>query len=174
MTYSRADITVACGGKGLTAFRPGHVDDSIAGLRYLQPDGWAQQEHGLVTPLTTVLTDGSDAIVASGRWQELLAEPPSADELMAGAAWLASEYGEFYLPYPGDRVEVRMEQTTAAGRPAAFAGYQLVSPNREPSYVRVLVVALGTDLVSFVLAVAPMTARPLIDEILASVQPLGI
>jgi hypothetical protein len=160
----------------LTSFGSGHVDDSVAGLRYLHPSGWSRQTSDLVSPLTNLLTDGGDKIVASGRWQELLAEPPSTDELMAGAAWLASEYGEYYLPYPGERVDVRMERSTAAGRPAGLAGYRLVfgAADRDPAYVRVLVIALAPDLVSFLLAVAPATARPLIDEILASAQPLNL
>jgi hypothetical protein len=159
----------------LASFGPGLVDDSAAGLQYFHPAGWTRQTEELPTPVTSLLRSTSDhSVVASGCWDRSPIDPPSTDELQAGAAWLASEYGELYLDGPGTRVSIKMERTTAAGQPAAIAGYNHVfdALNRAPAYVRVLVIAVTPGQLSFVLAVAPATTRHLIDDILASVAPL--
>ncbi len=148
--------------------------DPDSGLTYVLPPGWQQRDEELIAPFTRAIADSTGAMIGSGRWDHLLAAPPSKDELIAGAAWLASEYGEFFLPFEGSRVDVVMEETTVAGRPAALAGYRLVvhPEDGEPAYVRVLVVALTPDLVSFLLAVAPESQAGLVDTVLDSAAPL--
>lgn len=151
-----------------------YTTDPGSGLTYALPPGWQQRDEELIAPFTSAISDGEGSLVGSGRWDHLLAEPPSKDELIAGAAWLASEYGEFFLPFDGDRVDITMETTSVAGRPAARAGYRLVfhPEDGEPAYVRVLVVSLRPDLVSFLLGVAPQSHADVIDSVLSSVVPL--
>ena len=68
-----------------------------------------------------------------------------------------------------------MEETTLAGLPAARAGYRLVfhPEDGEPAYVRVLVVALRSDQISFLMAVAPDTEARTVDAIMARAQPVS-
>ncbi|HEX6682776.1 MAG TPA: hypothetical protein VF062_08275 [Candidatus Limnocylindrales bacterium] len=138
------------------------------------PSGWRLRTEDLVEPFTRAISNESGALVGSGRWEHLLAAPPSSDELIAGAAWLASEYGEFFLPFEGSRVDVVMEETTLAGLPAARAGYRLVlhPEDGEPAYVRVLVVAVKPDHISFLMAVAPDDQARAVDAIMASAHPI--
>jgi hypothetical protein len=152
-----------------------HATDPASGLSYLLPQGWHRRDEELVEPFTSSIASESGAMVSSGRWDHLLTAPPSNDELIAGAAWLASEYGEYFLPFEGNRVDVVMEETTVAGRPAARAGYRLVfePEDGEPAFVRVLVVAVAPRLVSFLLAVAPDSESRLVESILASAHPVS-
>jgi hypothetical protein len=152
-----------------------HATDAASGLTYLQPPGWKRRTEDLIEPFTCTISNDSGAMIGSGRWDHLLTAPPSNDELIAGAAWLASEYGEFFLPFEVNRVDVVMEETTVAGRPAARAGYRLVfhPEDGEPAYVRVLVISVAPDLVSFVLAVAPDSQARLVESVLASARPAG-
>lgn len=160
----------------MPSFASDRVDDTVAHLSFLCPGDWQRGNEELISPFTSTITNGTGAMVSAGRWEHLLAEPPSAAELIAGAAWLASEYGEFFMPFEGNRTEVVMEDTIVAGRPAARAGYLLLfhPEDGEPTYVRVLVVALAADQISFLLAVAPDTERHIVDSILASTVPLPL
>lgn len=163
---------------GLPAISPearsnGYATDPASGLAYPVPPGWHRRTGDLVEPFTCAISNETGALVGSGRWEHLLAARPSSDELIAGAAWLASEYGEFFLPFEGNRVDVVMGEATLAGLPAARAGYRLVfhPEHGEPAYVRVLVVALRTDQISFLMAVAPDTEAPTVESIMASAHP---
>jgi hypothetical protein len=165
---------------GLSAIDPEdlsarHATDPASRLTYLLPHGWHYRTEDLVEPFTSAISNNAGAMVGAGRWDHLTTAPPSNDELIAGAAWLASEYGEYFLPLEGDRVDVVMEETTVAGRPAARAGYRLVlrPGDGEPAFVRVLVVAVDPDLVSFLLAVAPASESHLVESILASAHPVS-
>lgn len=151
-----------------------YATDPASGLTYPIPPGWYRRTEDLVEPFTCAISNEIGALVGSGRWDHLLAARPSSDELIAGAAWLASEYGEFFLPFEGDRVDVVMEETTLAGLPAARAGYRLVfhPEDGEPAYVRVLVVALRPEQISFLMAVAPDTEARAVDSIMAQAQPV--
>lgn len=157
----------------MPSFASDRVLDAAAHVSYACPQGWVRNTEDLIAPFTATIRNPSGAMVASGRWEQLLAEPPSTDELIGGAAWLASEYGEYFLPVEGERVDVLMERTTVAGRPAARAGYRLLlhPDDGAPAYVRVLVLALSPNQVSFLLTVAPDTERHVVDGILASAQP---
>jgi len=150
-----------------------YATDPASGLTYPVPPGWYRRTEDLVEPFTSAISNDTGALVGSGRWDHLLAVRPSSDELIAGAAWLASEYGEFFLPFEGNRVDVVMEETTLAGLPAARAGYRLVfhPEDGEPAYVRVLVVALRSDQISFLMAVAPDTEARTVEAIMARAHP---
>ncbi len=158
----------------MTTFASDRVNDTVAHLSYQCPLGWLRGTDPLVAPFSTCISDGSGAMVASGRWADLPTEAPSAEELITGAAWLASEYGEVFLPPQGQRTDVVIENANVAGRPAARAGYGLIfhPAGSEPGYVRSLVVALPGELVSFLLAVGPDAQRHVVDGILASAKVL--
>lgn len=149
-----------------------HVTDPASGLAYLLPPGWRERAQNLFPPFTRAISDGAGSMVGSGRWDPLTV-PPSTDELIASAARLASEYGEFFLPADGDRLDVLMEGTVVGGRPAGRAGYRLRYPEaREPAYVRALVVALAPGKVSFLLAVSPASCAPTVESVLTSATPI--
>jgi hypothetical protein len=156
----------------VTAFASDRVHDTTAHLSYHRPPGWRLGGDSLDAPFSTAISDGSGAMVASGRWDDLPEQAPSTDQLIAGAAWLASEYGEVFLPPDGRRTNVVIENANIAGRPAARAGFGLVfhPQGSDPAYVRALVVALTGDLVSFLLAVGPDAQRHVVDGILASTK----
>lgn len=151
-----------------------YATDPASGLTYPLPPGWHRRTEDLVEPFTSAISNETGALVGSGKWDHLLAARPSSDELIAGAAWLASEYGEFFLPFEGSRVDVVMEETTLAGLPAARAGYRLVfhPEDGEPAYVRVLVVALRSDQISFLMAVAPETEARAVEAIMSRAHPM--
>ena len=151
-----------------------YATDPASGLTYPLPPGWHRRTEDLVEPFTSAISNETGALVGSGKWDHLLAARPSSDELIAGAAWLASEYGEFFLPFEGSRVDVVMEETTLAGLPAARAGYRLVfhPEDGEPAYVRVLVVALRSDQISFLMAVAPATEARMVESIMSRAHPV--
>lgn len=158
----------------MTTFASDRVNDTVAHLSYHRPPGWLLDTDQLTSPFSTSISDGSGAMVASGLWENLPSEAPSADELITGAAWLASEYGEVFLPPSGQRTNVVIETASVAGCPAARAGYGLIFDpvGGEPGYVRSLVVALPGDLISFLLAVGPDAQRHVVDGILASTKLL--
>ena len=156
----------------MTTVAADRVHDTVAHLSYHCPVGWLLRADPPVSPFSTSITNGSGAIVASGRWENLPTEAPSRDELIAGAAWLASEYGDVFLPFEGSRRDVILEKASVAGRPAARAGYGLVSnaEENEPAYIRALVLALTGDRVSFLFAAGPDAERHIVDGILASTR----
>jgi len=156
----------------VTTFAADRVHDTVAHLSYHRPVGWLLGADPPVSPFSTSITNGSGAIVASGRWENLPTEAPPRDELIAGAAWLASEYGDIFLPFEGSRHDVVLEKASVAGRPAARAGYGLVSnaDDGEPAYIRALVLALTCECVSFLFAAGPDTQRHVVDGILASTR----
>ena len=70
-----------------------YATDPASGLTYPVPPGWYRRTEDLVEPFTCAISNETGALVGSGKWDHLLAARPSSDELIAGAAWLASEYG---------------------------------------------------------------------------------
>lgn len=112
--------------------------------------------------------------VYAGRCDDLFEASPG-EELVEGAASLASMYGEYFgfLPAnPGRNMDYSRRATTVNGSPAATVSYHLSGRHGE-RYLRAVVIHRGAGGVSFVLGrSASETDRVIIDKVLDSVEVL--
>jgi hypothetical protein len=119
-----------------------------------------------------------------GRWDGLDEGPPDEEDVLAGADWLATGFREDFSFYPTHTLrglDHGQRRVTVAGRPAAVAWYRFLLAEADQTddgderigYLRLLLVHLGGDLVSFVVGLGQSRAdRRLIDACLDSVEPL--
>jgi hypothetical protein len=121
---------------------PGRVDNAAGGFSYVVPAGWkvsdaTQLSYGqaLLTkeqPAGTTPTQpgqqgpqpANDTSVLLGRLDMKLFAGAEADNGKA-ATRLASDMGEFFMPYPGTRVNQENGPLGSADMPGAFSGYDV-------------------------------------------------
>ncbi len=117
---------------------PGRVDNAAGGFSYVVPGGWkvsdaTQLSYGqaLLTkaqPEGTTTQQGAqppnDTSVLLGRLDMKLFAGAEADNAKA-AARLASDMGEFFMPFPGTRINQENGALTAADMPGAFSSYEV-------------------------------------------------
>lgn len=110
---------------------PGRVDNAAGGLSYVVPNGWkvsdqTQLSYGqaLLTKIPAAGTDQSpsDTSILLGRLDLKLFAGAEADNTKA-AQRLASDMGEFFMPFAGTRVNQESGALDAAGMPGAFNSY---------------------------------------------------
>lgn len=110
---------------------PGRVDNAAGGLSYVVPNGWkvsdqTQLSYGqaLLTKIPAAGTDQSpsDTSILLGRLDLKLFAGAEADNTKA-AQRLASDMGEFFMPFAGTRVAQESGALDAAGVPGAFNSY---------------------------------------------------
>lgn len=122
---------------------PGRIDNAPGGFSYVLPAGWkvsdaTQLSYGqaLLTKDTPAQPEGTPAA------QQGAAQPPSDTSILLGrldmklfagaepdnakaAARLASDMGEFFMPFPGTRINQENGALTAADMPGAFSAYDV-------------------------------------------------
>lgn len=112
---------------------PGRVDNAAGGLSYVVPEGWrvsdqTQLSYGqaLLTKIPPQGTDQSptDTSILLGRLDLKLFAGAEADNTKA-AQRLASDMGEFFMPFAGTRVGQEAGPLDAAGVPGAFNSYSV-------------------------------------------------
>ena len=117
---------------------PGRVDNAAGGFSYVVPAGWqvsdaTQLSYGqaLLTkaqPEGTAPTQGAqppnDTSVLLGRLDMKLFAGAEANNPKA-ATRLASDMGEFFMPFPGTRINQESGALEAAGMPGAFSSYEV-------------------------------------------------
>ena len=110
---------------------PGRVNNAPGGFSYLVPAGWkvsdqTQLSYGqaLLTKLPPAGSEQSptDTSVLLGRLDLKLFAGAETDNAKA-AARLASDMGEFFMPFAGTRLNQEAGPLDAAGVPGAFSSY---------------------------------------------------
>ncbi|WP_264073195.1 alanine and proline-rich secreted protein Apa, partial [Mycolicibacter minnesotensis] len=111
---------------------PGRVDNAAGGLSFVVPAGWkvsdaTQLSYGQAL-LTKVAPEGAeppnDTSVLLGRLDLKLFAGAETDNTKA-AQRLASDMGEFFMPFPGTRVNQKTVQLDAAGMPGVASYYEV-------------------------------------------------
>jgi hypothetical protein len=116
---------------------PGRVDNATGGFSYVVPQGWTVGDatrlnygQALLTKETGPAVNGQPAPVASdtsillGRLDLKLfagAEPDNAK----AAVRLASDMGEFFMPYPGTRINQQTVSLNAGGMTGTASSYEV-------------------------------------------------
>jgi hypothetical protein len=112
---------------------PGRVDNTAGGLSYVVPAGWQVSDNTNLsygqalltkTPPQGATAGPTDTSVLLGRLDLKLFAGAESDDSKA-ATRLASDMGEFFLPYAGTRVNQAAGVLNAAGMPGAFASYDV-------------------------------------------------
>jgi Fibronectin-attachment protein (FAP) len=117
---------------------PGRVDNAAAGFSYVVPAGWqvadaTQLSYGQAL-LTKAQPEGAtppgaaqppnDTSVLLGRLDMKLFAGAEADNAKA-ATRLASDMGEFFMPFPGTRINQENTALTAGDMPGAASSYEV-------------------------------------------------
>ncbi len=111
---------------------PGRVDNAAGGFSYVVPEGWevadaTQLSYGQAL-LTEVTPEGAeppnDTSVLLGRLDLKLFAGAEADNAKA-AQRLASDMGEFFMPFPGTRVNQQSVELDADGMPGVASYYEV-------------------------------------------------
>jgi Fibronectin-attachment protein (FAP) len=112
---------------------PGRLENAAGGFSYVVPAGWkvsdqTQLSYGqaLLTKLPPQGTEQAptDTSVLLGRLDLKLFAGAEADNAKA-ATRLASDMGEFFMPFAGTRTNQDAGQLNAAGMPGAFSAYNV-------------------------------------------------
>ena len=119
---------------------PGRVDNAAGGFSYVVPAGWKvsdatqlsygqalltkAQPEGTPPPQQGAPQPANDTSVLLGRLDMKLFAGAEADNAKA-ASRLASDMGEFFMPYPGTRVNQENAALTAGGMPGAASSYDV-------------------------------------------------
>ncbi|TBM36090.1 alanine and proline-rich secreted protein Apa, partial [Mycolicibacterium smegmatis] len=111
---------------------PGRVDNAAGGFSYVVPEGWqvsdaTQLSYGQAL-LTKTVAEGAeppnDTSVLLGRLDLKLFAGAEPDNNKA-AVRLASDMGEFFMPFPGTRVNQQTVQLNADGMPGVASYYEV-------------------------------------------------
>jgi hypothetical protein len=111
---------------------PGRVDNAAGGLSFVVPAGWkvsdnTQLSYGQAL-LTKIPESGaeapSDTSVLLGRLDLKLFAGAETDNAKA-ATRLASDMGEFFMPFAGTRQNQQAGPLNAGGMPGAFSSYEV-------------------------------------------------
>jgi hypothetical protein len=114
--------------------QPGRIDNPVGGFSYVLPAGWVESDathldygSALLSKISGAPTPGqpppvaNDTRVVLGRLDQKLYASAEADNAKA-AARLASDMGEFFMPYPGTRVN---QETIPLGANGAASYYEV-------------------------------------------------
>lgn len=111
---------------------PGRVDNAAGGLSFVVPAGWqvsdsANLSYGQAL-LTKIAPEGTqppnDTSVLLGRLDLKLFAGAETDNTKA-AQRLASDMGEFFMPFPGTRINQETVPLNAAGMPGVASYYEV-------------------------------------------------
>ncbi|EID08838.1 alanine and proline-rich secreted protein Apa [Mycolicibacterium phlei] len=114
------------------AAEPGRVDSPAGGLSFVVPEGWqvsdsTQLSYGQAL-LTKIAPEGAeppnDTSVLLGRLDLKLFAGAETDNTKA-AQRLASDMGEFFMPFPGTRINQQTVQLDADGMPGVASYYEV-------------------------------------------------
>ncbi len=111
---------------------PGRVDNAAGGFSYVVPEGWqvaraTQLSYGQAL-LTRIAPEGAeppnDTSVLLGRLDLKLFAGAEEDNTKA-AQRLASDMGEFFMPFPGTRINQQTAPLDADGMPGVASYYEV-------------------------------------------------
>jgi len=111
--------------------QPGRVDNPVGGFSYIIPAGWVESDATHLDYGSALLSKiagppgpgqpppvANDTRVVLGKLDQKLYASAEADNTKA-ATRLASDMGEFFMPYPGTRIN---QETTALAAPGMAGG----------------------------------------------------
>jgi len=123
---------------------PGRVDNAAGGFSYVVPAGWKVADATQLSYGQALLTKASPAGTAEGQQpqQQAAAQPPNDTSVLLGrldmklfagaeadnakaATRLASDMGEFFMPFPGTRINQESGTLSAGDMPGASSSYEV-------------------------------------------------
>jgi hypothetical protein len=130
-----------------------------------------------------VLEEDGEPVVFAGVWSEdFSVDPPDEEDLLPGAAWLASSYGEFLWFFRRHEslrrdhgLDYSQRSLSIGGRPAAAVAYRYLGgqEGETAAELRLVAIQLSGGRVSYCLGLAHSSDDcRLIDDVLDSVKPL--
>lgn len=124
------------------------VNNDQGGFSYVVPQGWAQADARRLTYGSALLTNPAapNGSILLGRLDLKLFAGAEPDNQKA-ARRLASDMGEFFMPYPGNRVNQEDQSFEVAGMPAASSYYEVKFDDaaKEPGQIWAAAVGKGKD-----------------------------
>ncbi|MUM17655.1 modD [Mycobacterium sp. CBMA271] len=104
----------------------GRVNNDQGGFSYVVPQGWTQSDARRLTYGSALLTNPAapNGSILLGRLDLKLFAGAEPDNQKASRR-LASDMGEFFMPYPGNRVNMEDQSFEVAGMPAASSYYEV-------------------------------------------------
>lgn len=126
----------------------GRVNNDQGGFSFVVPQGWTQSDARRLTYGSALLTNPAapNGSILLGRLDLKLFAGAEPDNQKA-ARRLASDMGEFFMPYPGNRVNQEDQSFDVAGMSAASSYYEVKFDDaaKEPGQIWAAAVGKGKD-----------------------------
>ncbi|MBB4855994.1 hypothetical protein HNP40_003408 [Mycobacteroides chelonae] len=126
----------------------GRVNNDQGGFSYVVPQGWTPTDARRLTYGSALLTNPAapNGSILLGRLDLKLFAGAEPDNQKA-ARRLASDMGEFFMPYPGNRINQEDQSFEVAGMPAASSYYEVKFDDaaKEPGQIWAAAVGKGKD-----------------------------
>lgn len=126
----------------------GRVNNDQGGFSFVVPQGWMQSDARRLTYGSALLTNPAapNGSILLGRLDLKLFAGAEPDNQKA-ARRLASDMGEFFMPYPGNRVNQEDQSFDVAGMSAASSYYEVKFDDaaKEPGQIWAAAVGKGKD-----------------------------
>jgi Fibronectin-attachment protein (FAP) len=131
---------------------PGRVEVPAGGFSYVIPPGWTAGDASRISYGQAVLLKtpapgqppATDTSILLGKLDLRLFAGAEPDNQKA-AIRLASDMGEFYMPFPGTRINQETVTLNAAGMPGAAAYYEVKFTDTNKPDGQIWAAALGTQ-----------------------------
>ncbi|WP_079675419.1 APA family fibronectin-binding glycoprotein, partial [Mycobacteroides abscessus] len=126
----------------------GRVNNDQGGFSFVVPQGWVQSDARRLTYGSALLTNPAapNGSILLGRLDLKLFAGAEPDNQKA-ARRLASDMGEFFMPYPGNRVNQEDQSFDVGGMSAASSYYEVKFDDaaKEPGQIWAAAVGKGKD-----------------------------
>jgi Fibronectin-attachment protein (FAP) len=132
---------------------PGRVNNPVGGFSFVVPAGWTNTDATRLTYGSALLTKtppqgapappATDTSVLLGKLDLKLFAGAEPDNTKA-AIRLASDMGEFFMPYPGTRINQQVVPLNAGGIPGAASYYEVKFTDTTKPNGQIWAAALGT------------------------------
>ncbi|MBV8930728.1 MAG: hypothetical protein JO152_16530 [Mycobacteriaceae bacterium] len=133
------------------AQEPGRVNNAAGGFSFVVPPGWTNSDASRLTYgqalLTRAVPQGqtppNDSTILLGKLDLKLFAGAEPDDTKA-AIRLASDMGEFFMPFPGTRINQETTQLNANGMPGAASYYEVKFTDTSKPNGQIWAAAIGT------------------------------
>ncbi|MGH3726421.1 MAG: APA family fibronectin-binding glycoprotein [Mycobacterium sp.] len=126
----------------------GRVNNDQGGFSYVVPAGWTQSDARRLTYGSALLTNPAapNGSILLGRLDLKLFAGAEPDN-QKSARRLASDMGEFFMPYPGNRINMEDQSFDVAGMSAASSYYEVKFDDaaKEPGQIWAAAIGKGKD-----------------------------
>jgi hypothetical protein len=132
---------------------PGRVTNPAGGLSFVVPPGWANADASRLTygsallvkaaPPGATAPPATDTSILLGKLDLKLFAGAEPDDTKA-AIRLASDMGEFFMPYPGTRINQQVAPLNAGGMPGAASYYEVKFTDTTKPNGQIWAAAVGT------------------------------